>query len=188
MAMKVAGTPRCRRCWRPTHPPPVGVLRPRTARGICCLSCPDRPDSGRSAIPLFRADGCGVHDHRAPVAASRLSLQLALCAQRPCGEPTTGSTKAPNGRRAHPPQPQAAVGRRRAGSARSSRPFRKHPNSSSHSPTRVQPVKRRCAVEPVTPNSPGNCRQAHPLVSTYTIAVNTSRSSSDAVPRPADEA
>jgi hypothetical protein len=45
-------------------------------------------------------------------------------------------------------------------------------------------VNRRCAVGTVTPNSAGRCRQAQPLVSTYTIAVNTDRLSSGAVPPP----
>ncbi|SFQ26930.1 hypothetical protein SAMN04489713_125119 [Actinomadura madurae] len=56
--------------------------------------------------------------------------------------------------------------------------------SRGHSPALVQAVNRRCAVGTLTPNSPGRCRHAHPLVSTYTIAVNTARSSTGAVPPP----
>jgi hypothetical protein len=53
-----------------------------------------------------------------------------------------------------------------------------------HSPASVHAWNRRCAVWYETPNSPGRCRHAHPLVSTYTIAVNTARSSTGAVPPP----
>jgi len=42
----------------------------------------------------------------------------------------------------------------------------------------------RCAVATLTPNSAGRCRHAQPLVNTYTIAVNTDRLFSDAVPPP----
>src|SRR5690606_20612592 len=38
----------------------------------------------------------------------------------------------------------------------------------------------RCAVGTFTPNDGGNHRQAHPLVSTYTIAANTLRASAGA--------
>jgi hypothetical protein len=53
-----------------------------------------------------------------------------------------------------------------------------------HSPARVHAVNRRCSVAGETPNVSGRCRQAHPLVSTYTTAVNTARSSHGAVPPP----
>jgi hypothetical protein len=43
---------------------------------------------------------------------------------------------------------------------------------------------RRCAVAGETPSVGGRCRHAHPLVRTYTTAVNTARSSSGAVPPP----
>lgn len=43
------------------------------------------------------------------------------------------------------------------------------------SPASVYSVKVRCAVGAVTPNDGGRCRQAQPLVSTNTIAVNTAR-------------
>ncbi len=56
--------------------------------------------------------------------------------------------------------------------------------SLGHNPARVQAVNRRCAVGADTPNSAGRCRHAHPLVSTYTIAVNTARSSTGPVPPP----
>ena len=57
-------------------------------------------------------------------------------------------------------------------------------SSLGHSPALVQTVKRRCAIWWETPNSGGRCRQAHPPVRTYTIAVNTARSSTGAVPPP----
>jgi hypothetical protein len=53
-----------------------------------------------------------------------------------------------------------------------------------HTPALVQAANRRCAVAGETPNDGGRCRQAHPLVSTYTTAVNTARSSSGALPPP----
>ena len=56
--------------------------------------------------------------------------------------------------------------------------------SRRHSPIRVHAVNRRWAVAGETPNVSGRCRQAQPLVSTYTIAVNTARSSQGAVPPP----
>lgn len=45
--------------------------------------------------------------------------------------------------------------------------------------------KRRCAVQNATPNDGCKSRRAQPLVSTHTIAVNTARASSAAVPPPA---
>jgi hypothetical protein len=48
----------------------------------------------------------------------------------------------------------------------------------------VQAVSRRCAVAGDTPNDGGRCRHAQPLVSTNTIAMNTARSSTAAVPPP----
>jgi hypothetical protein len=45
-------------------------------------------------------------------------------------------------------------------------------------------VKRRCAVWNGTPNEGGKSRHEHPLVSTYTIAVNTERAGNGAVPPP----
>src|SRR5574340_545956 len=56
--------------------------------------------------------------------------------------------------------------------------------SFSNTPARAQEVNRRCAVGTVTPNEGGRSRQAHPLVSTYTTAVNTARSSTGADPPP----
>jgi hypothetical protein len=56
--------------------------------------------------------------------------------------------------------------------------------SRRHSPALVHCPNRRCAVWNGTPNDGGRSRQAHPLVRTYTIAVNTARSSSGAVPPP----
>jgi hypothetical protein len=56
--------------------------------------------------------------------------------------------------------------------------------SRGHSPACVQAVNRRCAVGADTPNDGGRCRQAHPLVNTNTIAVNTARSSIAAVGAP----
>lgn len=53
-----------------------------------------------------------------------------------------------------------------------------------HSPVSVHTVNRRCAVAGETPNESGGYRHAHPLVSTYTMAVNTTRSSTGAVPPP----
>ncbi len=53
--------------------------------------------------------------------------------------------------------------------------------SFSNTPAATHPVNRRCAVGTVTPNEGGRCRHAHPLVSTYTIAVNTARSSAGAL-------
>ena len=51
-------------------------------------------------------------------------------------------------------------------------------------PALVHQAKRRCAVWNGTPDEGGRSRHAHPLVSTYTIAVNTWRSGSGAVPPP----
>jgi hypothetical protein len=56
--------------------------------------------------------------------------------------------------------------------------------SRRHSPALVHCPNRRCAVWNGTPNDGGRSRHAHPLVKTYTIAVNTARSSSGAVPPP----
>jgi hypothetical protein len=56
--------------------------------------------------------------------------------------------------------------------------------SRGQTPALVHWVKRRCAVWNGTPNEGGRSRHAHPLVSTYTIAVNTWRSGSGAVPPP----
>lgn len=53
-----------------------------------------------------------------------------------------------------------------------------------HNPAFVHSVKRRCAVGTFTPKLGGRCRQAHPLVSTNTIAVNTARSSTRDRPPP----
>lgn len=53
-----------------------------------------------------------------------------------------------------------------------------------HSPASVHAVNRRCAVADEKPNESGRYRHAHPLVSTYTTAVNTARSSTGAVPPP----
>jgi hypothetical protein len=52
------------------------------------------------------------------------------------------------------------------------------------SPALVHWLKRRCAVWNGTPNDGGRSRHAQPLVSTYTIAVNTARASTGAVPPP----
>jgi hypothetical protein len=57
-------------------------------------------------------------------------------------------------------------------------------SKSGKAPHLVHRVKRRCAVWNGTPNEGGRSRQAHPLASTYTIAVNTWRSGSGAVPPP----
>ena len=51
-------------------------------------------------------------------------------------------------------------------------------------PALVHWAKRRCAVWNGTPKEGGRSRQAQPLVSTYTIAVNTWRSGKGAVPPP----
>jgi hypothetical protein len=56
--------------------------------------------------------------------------------------------------------------------------------SRGQTPALVHWAKRRCAVWNGTPNDGGRSRHAHPLVSTYTIAVNTCRSGSGAVPPP----
>jgi hypothetical protein len=56
--------------------------------------------------------------------------------------------------------------------------------SRGHTPALVHAANRRCAVAGETPNDGGRCRQAHPLVSTYTTAVNTARSSNGALPPP----
>ena len=56
--------------------------------------------------------------------------------------------------------------------------------SLGHTPAVVHWLNRRCAVWNGTSNEGGRSRQAHPLVSTYTIAVNTWRSGSGAVPPP----
>jgi hypothetical protein len=56
--------------------------------------------------------------------------------------------------------------------------------SRRHRPSSVHAANRRCAVAGDTPNVSGRCRQAHPLVSTYTTAVNAARSSTGAVPPP----
>lgn len=53
-----------------------------------------------------------------------------------------------------------------------------------HNPASVHTANRRCAVAGETPNDSGRNRHAHPLVSTYTTAVNTARSSTGAVPPP----
>ena len=53
-----------------------------------------------------------------------------------------------------------------------------------HRPVLVHSANRRCAVGTVTPNEGGNSRHGHPLVSTYTTAVNTARSSTGARPPP----
>lgn len=55
---------------------------------------------------------------------------------------------------------------------------------SRHNHARVHVVNRRCAVRKSTPKHEGNCRHALPLVTTYTIAVKTARSSTGAVPPP----
>jgi hypothetical protein len=56
--------------------------------------------------------------------------------------------------------------------------------SRRHSPALVHCPNRRCTVWNGTPNDGGRSRHAQPLASTYTIAVNTARSSSGAVPPP----
>ena len=53
-----------------------------------------------------------------------------------------------------------------------------------HRPALVHCPNRRCAVWNGTPNDGGRSRHAHPLARTCTIAVNTARSSSGAVPPP----
>jgi hypothetical protein len=58
--------------------------------------------------------------------------------------------------------------------------------SRRHTPALVQAVNRRCAVAGETPNDGGRCRHAHPLVSTYTTAVKTARSSAGALPPPCE--
>lgn len=67
----------------------------------------------------------------------------------------------------------------RAPSSSSAAPYRRR-----QSPASVQAVNRLCALAGETPKEPGNICQAHPLVSTYTTAVNTARSSTGAVPPP----
>jgi len=56
--------------------------------------------------------------------------------------------------------------------------------SRGHTPALVHAANRRCAVAGETPNDGGKCLQAHPLVSTYTTAANTARSSNGALPPP----
>jgi hypothetical protein len=51
-------------------------------------------------------------------------------------------------------------------------------------PALVQAANRRCAVAGLTPKQGGNRRQAHDVVSAYTIAQNTFRSATVAVPPP----
>lgn len=53
-----------------------------------------------------------------------------------------------------------------------------------HNPASVHTLNRRCAVAGETPKDSGKCRQVHPLVSTYTTAANTARSSTGSVPPP----
>lgn len=53
-----------------------------------------------------------------------------------------------------------------------------------HNPDLVQAANRRCAMAGLTPKQGGNRRQAHEVVSAYTIAVNTFRSATGAVPPP----
>ncbi|NIY70764.1 hypothetical protein SMALB_8946 [Streptomyces malaysiensis] len=60
--------------------------------------------------------------------------------------------------------------------------------SRRHRPASVHAVNRRCAVAGDVPNVGGRCRHAQPLVSTYTTAVNTARSSHGAVPPPCGRA
>lgn len=95
---------------------------------------------------------------------------------------------------------RARTGQRSPFSARTAAPPRtardqsirpSDPSSSStaqcsrrQNPALVQSVNRRCAVGTVTPNDGGNSRHGQPLVNTYTIAVNTVRSSTGSVPPP----
>lgn len=57
-----------------------------------------------------------------------------------------------------------------------------------HRPASVHTVKRRCAVAGDVANVGGRCRQVQPLVSAYTTAVNTARSSHGAGPPPCGRA
>lgn len=57
-----------------------------------------------------------------------------------------------------------------------------------YSPASVHCPNRRCAVRKSTPSDGGNRRHAHPLVSTYTIEVNTARVSAGARPPPCGRA
>lgn len=50
----------------------------------------------------------------------------------------------------------------------------------------IHAVNRRCAVAEETSKDSGTCRHAHPLVSTYTTAVNTAPLSTGPYTRPAD--
>jgi hypothetical protein len=45
-------------------------------------------------------------------------------------------------------------------------------------------VKRRCTVCQAAPKTGGNCRQAHPVAATYTIAARIARSSTRRRPPP----
>ena len=56
--------------------------------------------------------------------------------------------------------------------------------SQRHTPAVAHRPKQRCAVWNRTPNHGGNSRHRQPLVSTYTIAVKTARSSIGAAPPP----
>jgi len=56
--------------------------------------------------------------------------------------------------------------------------------SRRHRPALVHAANRRCAVAGEVPNVGGRYRQAQPLVSTYTTAVNTFRSATGTVPPP----
>lgn len=53
-----------------------------------------------------------------------------------------------------------------------------------HKPALVQAANRRCAVAGLTPKQGGKRRQAHDVVSAYTIMQNTFRSATGAVPPP----
>ncbi len=62
------------------------------------------------------------------------------------------------------------------------------PWSLPHTPAADQSRNRRAAVGHDTPNDGGSIRHEHPVVTTYTIAVNTTRSSSPVVPPPCGRA
>ncbi|GAB7028676.1 hypothetical protein JCM4914_01370 [Streptomyces platensis subsp. malvinus] len=76
----------------------------------------------------------------------------------------------------------------RSTSSRAPSSFSTARRSRRHRPASVRTVKRRCAAAGDVPEVGGKCRQAQPLVSAYTTAVNTARSSHGAVPPPGGRA
>ena len=78
---------------------------------------------------------------------------------------------------------EAFAGLEAEGAIRFGAEFVQHrPMQPAPQPDPAHTVNRRCAVVGETPNGPGRNRHAHPLAGTYTTAVNTARSSTEAVP------